>query len=125
MPLFWYPLFEGDETHQAFFISRWTSRQVQANIEVFVYRTYEHGWISFLNYVKHKIYEENSVNECFTSKYDRVSFPYRWSELIPANYSLIFSIAFLFCALLFVAFVAHSTVAFLRPRLHIRWLNVE
>ena len=125
LPLFWNPLFRGDETLQAFFISRRSSRQVQEDIYFkFVYRIYEHGWIPFLNYVKHKIYEDNAISECFTSNYDRVSFPYRWSELIPTNFSLIFYMVFWIYGVLFAAFVIVSTHAFLRPRLHIRWVNV-
>lgn len=126
LPLFWTPLFQGDETLQAFFISRRSSRRVQHEIYFkYVYRTFEHGWTKFLKYVKHKIYENNAVSECFTSNYDRVSFPYRWSELIPTNFSLIFNIAFTIYFVLFSLFVLNCSIAFLRPRLQIRWINVD
>ena len=126
LPLFWNPAFKGDETLQVFFISRRASQQVQDSIYFkFVYRTFEHGWIDFLSYIKHKIYEFNSVSECFTSNYDRVSFPYRWSELIPTNFSLIFGIAFSIYGILFAAFALNSSVTFLRRRLQIRWINVN
>ena len=124
LPMFWNPSFEGDETLEAFFISKQTSKSVQDSIySKFVYRTFEHGWIWFLKYIKHKIDGEHQSSECFTSDYNRISFPYRFSKLILINFALIFKFTSIIYASLFVAFLCNCAFKFVQLNLEIKWIR--
>lgn len=146
LPLFWNPTFKSEENLQAFFISGKSPKHIQGKLLKgdflckkkysiifffvikdaiyfqFVYSIYEHGWVWFLKYKKHKI-DNNEFGTCFTSDFSRVSFPYRFSQLIPLNFSIIARIGAYTYSIGLACFFMNWIIAFLDQHVQIKWIK--